>query len=103
MAFSAKDDELVIAQCLEAGAVGFLNKGEAFDVVIDYVSRVAAGEAVVHPGHREALLARLREERIASDKRLRPFQELSPREGAVLKALLMGEPLRTSPPSSTCR
>ncbi len=90
VAFSARDDELVIAECLEAGAVGYLNKGEAFDVVIDCVSRVAAGEEVVPPAKREALLARLREHRAASDKRLRAFEELSPREGAVLKALLGG-------------
>ena len=90
VAFSAKDEELVIAQCLEAGAIGFLNKGEAFDAVVEYVSKVAAGEAVVSPAEREAMLARLREHRVASDKRLRAFEELSPRERAVLKALLMG-------------
>lgn len=90
VAFSAKDDELVIAECLEAGAVGFLNKGEAFDVVIEYVTKVAAGETVVDPTRREELLARLREQRAATDKRLRAFEELSPRERAVLKALLLG-------------
>jgi two-component system nitrate/nitrite response regulator NarL len=90
VAFSAKNEELVIAQCLEAGAVGFLNKGEPFDVVIDYVSKVAGGEAVVPAAGREALLAKLREHRAASDKRLRAFEELSPRERAVLKALLQG-------------
>ena len=91
VAFSAREEELVIAQCLEAGAVGFLNKGEAFDAVIEYVGRVAAGEAVVPPEQREALLARLRADRAASDKRLRAFHELSPREAAVLRALLLGQ------------
>ena len=91
VAFSAREEELVIAQCLEAGAVGFLNKGEAFDAVIDYVGRVAAGEVVVPPEQRDALLARLRADRAASDKRLRAFQELSPREAAVLRALLLGQ------------
>jgi two-component system, NarL family, nitrate/nitrite response regulator NarL len=90
VAFSATNEELVIAQCLEAGAVGFLNKGERFDVVVDYVSRVAAGEAVVPAAEREALLAKLREHRAVTDKRLRAFEELSPRERAVLKALLQG-------------
>ena len=90
VAFSAKNDELVIGQCLEAGAVGFLNKGEPFHVVIDYVSRVAAGEPVIPPAQREELLTKLREHRAASDKRLRAFQELSPRERAVLKGLLLG-------------
>jgi DNA-binding NarL/FixJ family response regulator len=90
VAFSAKNDDLVIGQCLEAGAVGFLNKGEPFHVVIDYVSRVAAGEPVVPPPQREELLAKLREHRAASDKRLRAFEELSPRERAVLKGLLLG-------------
>lgn len=90
VAFSAKNDELVIGQCLEAGAVGFLNKGEPFHVVIDYVSRVAAGEPVIAPAQREELLTKLREHRAASDKRLRAFQELSPRERAVLKGLLLG-------------
>ena len=90
VAFSAKNEELVIAQCLEAGAVGFLNKGEPFGVVIDYVSKVAAGEAVVPAAEREALLAKLREHRAGSDKRLRAFAELSPREREVLKGLLLG-------------
>lgn len=90
VAFSAKDDELVIAECLEAGAIGFLNKAESFDVVVDYVTRVAAGEPVVAASEREALLARLREQRAASDRRLRAFEELSPREEAVLEALLRG-------------
>ena len=90
IAFSARNDELVIGQCLEAGAVGFLNKGEPFDVVIDYVSKVAAGEPVIPPAQREALLAKLREQRAASDRRLRAFEELSPRERAVLQGLLVG-------------
>lgn len=90
VSFSAKDEELVIAQCLEAGAVGFLNKAESFDVVVDYVTKVAEGETVVPTARRAELLARLREHRAAADKRLRAFEELSPREGAVLKALLLG-------------
>lgn len=90
VAFSAANDELLIGRCLEAGAVGFLNKGEPFDVVIDYVSKVAAGEAVVSAAERDALLAKLREHRAASDERLRAFRELSPREQSVLKALLQG-------------
>ncbi len=90
VAFSARDEELAMAQCLEAGAVGFLNKAEAFDSVVEYVRRVANGETVVPPEQREALLARLRADRAASDKRLRAFQELSPREAAVLRALLLG-------------
>ncbi|MDQ4133540.1 MAG: hypothetical protein M3179_10115 [Actinomycetota bacterium] len=57
VAFSARDDDLVIAQCLEAGAVGFLNKAEVFDAVIEYVPRVAAGEHVFPATRREALLA----------------------------------------------
>ncbi len=90
VAFSASDEDLVIAECLEAGAVGFLSKGESFNVVIEYVSKVAAGHTVVPPPEREALLARLRAHRAASDQRLRAFQELTPREEAVLKALLVG-------------
>ena len=90
VAFSARSEELVIAECLEAGAAGFLNKGEAFDVVVDYVTKVAAGEPVVRPSDREALLAKLREHRAASDKRLQAFEELSRREREVLKGLLLG-------------
>jgi two-component system, NarL family, nitrate/nitrite response regulator NarL len=87
---SASGDDLVVAECLEAGAVGFLNKGEALDTVIQSVNRVAAGEVVFPPAHREALLVRLHEHRAANDRRWRAFEELSPRERVVLKALMVG-------------
>ncbi len=46
---------------------------------------------------------RLREERAASDKRLRAFQELSPREGAVLTALLAGQAPQDIAAEQYCR
>lgn len=66
-----------IAAALTAGASGFLGKESSFDVLMDAIRRVAAGEQVVH--HEEA-------KRLAS----RLASQLSPREIEVLKLVGSG-------------
>jgi len=88
---TARDDELAMAEAVEAGAVGFLNKGEPFQSIVDVVTRVAAGESVIPVTRRAELLDLVRRTRVAGDERLARFRSLSPREREVLAALLEGQ------------
>jgi DNA-binding NarL/FixJ family response regulator len=90
VAFTASEDPLAEAACLESGAAGFLPKSEAFEAVAAYVGRVAAGEDVVGVPRRAELLSALRAHRAATDSRLRLFASLTPREAEVLRALMAG-------------
>ena len=90
VAFSANESSLAAAESLEMGAAGFLNKAEPFDVIASSVRRAAAGEALIGESQRAGLLAELRASRVADDERLRLFDQLSPRERDVLRALMAG-------------
>lgn len=90
VAFSADESSLAAAGAIEAGAVGFLNKGERFEVIADHLRRAAAGEPLVGVTRREEMLAELREARRVDNDRLRVFDTLSPKEREVLRALAAG-------------
>jgi DNA-binding NarL/FixJ family response regulator len=90
VAFSAREDELAVAECIEAGAAGFLNKGEPFGTITEYVRRVADGAVVVPPTRRAELLDLVRRTRAGRDERLALFRSLSPREADVLAGLIDG-------------
>jgi DNA-binding NarL/FixJ family response regulator len=83
-------DPLVLGACLEAGAVGLASKASPFSVLVDLVQRAARGEDLPGRRLREHLLAELGRHRQEEAQRLRPFQALTPREAAVLEALLEG-------------
>lgn len=91
IAFTASEDRLDMARCVEAGAVAFLHKATAFDVLVSTIGRVAAGEQLIPPTQREELLGVLRASRAAGDQRLARLATLTPREQHVLKGLLAGE------------
>lgn len=80
-----------IASAVEAGAVGYVRKEQPFDLLLDTVLRVAAGEPALRAGEREDLLALLRSAREDERRRFAPFRELSPREQEVLAALAEGK------------
>jgi two-component system nitrate/nitrite response regulator NarL len=90
VAFSASEDDLAIAESVEAGAAGFLNKGEPFEAITEYVRRVADGEVMVPPTRRAELLDLARRTRAGRDSRLAMFRSLSPREADVLAGLIEG-------------
>lgn len=75
-----------IAAALMAGANGFLGKEAPFDVLMDAIRRVAAGEQVVHDEEARRLASRL-------------SSQLSPREIEVLK--LVGSGLKNKEIGST--
>ena len=91
IAFTASEDRLDMARCVEAGAVAFLQKATAFDVLVSTIGRVVAGEQLISPSQREELLSVLRASRAAGDQRLARLATLTPREQHVLKGLLAGE------------
>ena len=91
IAFTASDDPLDKARCVEAGAVAFLHKATAFDVLLATIGRVVAGEELISPSQREELLGSLRASRAAGDQRLARLAALTPREQHVLEGLVAGQ------------
>ncbi|MBW3605507.1 MAG: LuxR C-terminal-related transcriptional regulator [Actinobacteria bacterium] len=82
---------LVLAQCLEEGAVGVMNKSVSFDELVEQIHAVLEGEALMTRHEREELLSRLRLHRAERDHELRAFNELTAREGEVLGELMQGK------------
>lgn len=87
---SGTDDRMVLAECVEAGAVGLVSKAVDVDTVLDHVLRAARGESTIGRTEREVLLFELRRHRAHCDDRLAPITRLSPRERGVLGALMQG-------------
>jgi two-component system nitrate/nitrite response regulator NarL len=83
-------NKVLLAACLEAGAVGVLPKTAHFDVVFDAVQHAARHENVLRVGEREELLERFRHARREWQEGIAPFERLTPRERAVLRALMDG-------------
>jgi len=84
-------DRTRLAECLEAGATGLIDKGTSFDELVDSVREVAELGTIVSATQRDALLAELREQRKADQRRREPFERLTPREREVLAALMDGK------------
>jgi DNA-binding NarL/FixJ family response regulator len=83
-------DRSRLAECVEAGAVGIIHKRDPFERLVAAIRRAVEGGAVLPPAERQELLAELRLERQSRSERLRPFDDLTRREGEVLAALLDG-------------
>ena len=84
-------DRIRLAECLEAGAAGLLDKSSSFLHLVDAVREVAELGTLLSPGRRQDLLAELRRQRANRTRRLQPFRRLTPREAEVLKALMDGQ------------
>ena len=87
---SGLDDRMVLAACVEAGAVGLLNKAVDVDTVLESVLRVTRGESALSRVEREQLLFDLQRHRSRDEDRLAPIKQLTPRERGVLGALMQG-------------
>jgi DNA-binding NarL/FixJ family response regulator len=88
-------DRARLGACLDAGATGVLSKAHGFEPLLSAVQRAAAGEPVLDDDERRTLLAEARARRRSDAERLAPFAALSPREQAVLAALVAGESAET--------
>lgn len=83
-------DRVRLAECLEAGATGLINKSTPFDQLVEAVREVAELGSLVAPEQRHELLGELRRQRAADRERLEPFERLTSREQQVLAGLMEG-------------
>jgi DNA-binding NarL/FixJ family response regulator len=91
VAFSGTTDPVLLAAALEAGVLGVISKADPIEELVDGVRRAAQHESLVKVQRREALFDQLRRQRAEDRARLAPFQQLTPREAAVLERLMDGE------------
>jgi DNA-binding NarL/FixJ family response regulator len=84
-------DRLRIAAALEAGAVGYVGKDRPFDELLAAALRAVNGDEVIDQCERHELLAALRAHRNDTERRLAPFQQLTPKETLVLDELAQGK------------
>jgi two-component system, NarL family, nitrate/nitrite response regulator NarL len=87
---TAETDMFLLASCVEAGAEGWIGKDAFLDEIVRSVERVLAGLPLVGRAQREVLLDDLRLRRESLNRALSPFERLTPRESAVLGALVDG-------------
>lgn len=84
-------DRVRLAQCLEAGATGLIDKSTPFDQLVESVREVAELGSLIPPHQRHQLLSELRRQRAADRERLEPFERLTTREQQVLVGLMEGK------------
>lgn len=80
----------ILAECIEAGAVGWIERSAELDEVDAVLSRVVAGETVLGATVRAELLDGLRRERARRTEGSQVFDDLTQREALVLAALTDG-------------
>jgi two-component system, NarL family, nitrate/nitrite response regulator NarL len=83
-------DERVLGECLAEGASGVVSKSEGLDALLHAVDRALAGEPVMRPTERDALLSHVRTAAAQERARLEPFERLTQRERQVLFLLVKG-------------
>ncbi len=88
---TGETNKLVLAQCLEEGAVGVINKSVSFDDLLDQIHRALGDGALMTRHEREEMLSALRLHRSARDRELKAFRDLTAREGEVLGELMQGK------------
>lgn len=82
---------LMLAQCLEEGAVGVINKSVSFDELVEQIHIALDGGQLMTRHEREELLSQLRLQRAEREQQLRAFNELTTREAEVLGELMQGK------------
>ena len=88
---TAVTDRARLGAALEAGAIGLFSKTGGFEQLLQTVRRAAEGAPLLSDEERAGLLDELRRRQREERERLAPFVALSPREQAVLAALVAGE------------
>jgi DNA-binding NarL/FixJ family response regulator len=84
-------DQLVLAACIEAGAVGIISKTETLPNVCAAIERAAQRERLLPAAQREEMLGRLREQRRLERRRDVQFGRMTQRECEVLARLMDGQ------------
>lgn len=91
VAISALQPDEVMAEAIQAGAVGFVPKTQAADQLIDVVRRAAAGEIVLPAEDLAGTLQRLQEARRARKNTAEVVTQLTERERQILQAIAEGK------------
>lgn len=87
---TAEMRRMVLAECIEAGAAGWIGKGATLDEVDSTLRHVVAGGAIIGRTDRAALLDELRLERAGTLRAHATFERLTQREALVLSELIDG-------------
>jgi DNA-binding NarL/FixJ family response regulator len=87
---TAESRRMVLAECLEAGASGWIGKGATLDEVDSTLCHVVAGGTMIGRTDRAELLDELRLERAGTVRAHATFERLTQREAIVLGALVDG-------------
>jgi two-component system, NarL family, invasion response regulator UvrY len=87
--FSMYDEAIYASRALEAGALGYLSKASAPEVLVEAIQAVSRGERYVSPD----VAAKLA--RSAAQPGKSEIQALTPREFEVLRLLVQGETVRS--------
>lgn len=87
---TAERRRLVLAECLEAGAAGWIDRDANLDQVDEILRLVLAGQAVIGKTVRAALLDELRLDRERKARARSMLDQLTEREALVLAALSDG-------------
>ncbi len=80
----------VLAQCLEAGAAGWIGIGAGLDEVDSTIGLVIEGRPIIGRTARAEMLERLRTERAQALRAQATFEQLTQREALVLAAMMEG-------------
>jgi DNA-binding NarL/FixJ family response regulator len=87
---TAETRRMVLAECVAAGATGWIGKGAVLDEVDSTLRQVLAGETLIGRTDRDAMIEELRLERARTRREHATFDRLTPRETIVLGALADG-------------
>jgi DNA-binding NarL/FixJ family response regulator len=83
-------DQLLLAACVETGAVGIVSKTESLAGLSETVARAARSERLIPITRREEMLDELRSRRRTERSREELFRHMTPRECEVLASLMQG-------------
>jgi DNA-binding NarL/FixJ family response regulator len=83
-------DKIRLAECVEAGADGVLNKAEPLEGLLAGIDAVMTRGTLLPVAERARLLQDLRAHRAAETARREPFERLTVREAEVLRDLMDG-------------
>lgn len=87
---TAERRRMNLAECIEAGATGWISKNAGLDEVDSILGHVLAGGTILGRADRAALLHDLRRERALTLRSHATFERLTQREALVLGALVDG-------------
>jgi DNA-binding NarL/FixJ family response regulator len=90
VALTVSDEEPNVAAIMQAGACGFVVKGDPIEQVVVAVRAAAQGATWLSPRAADLVLGRLRQVRPATEPLLELEQRLSPRELEVLRLIARG-------------